>query len=250
MARYQVQENESLWAIARRAGIPLEQLLKLNPGLARGQGLKPGTKIRLGAGVQMPEKNVPARNPNNPNRHPNPGMGGSGGDPDAIENMLTPYGGIGASSAIGNQVGNRPGGQGGVEWQDPQFLAFMRQFGYNKGLLAEKRRHEVARLRNQFRQNASMYQDQRQQHRRDTDNDFSGRGMFFSGGRERETQLGLDRINMVRERERSTMVDNINDVRFNTQNEINDWRQRRAEERLAARERQTQLDLDIATGRA
>lgn len=222
MTRYQVQQGDSLWAIAQRNGITLEQLLRRNPGISRDGVLQPGTELRLGRG----------------NR----------GD--------TPYeasidGGPGESNQGGpEEPGGRPGRKPGVAWQDPEFLAFMRQFGYNRGLIREKKKFEVDRLRNQFKQNAGMFKDQRQQHRRDTNNDFSGRGMFFSGGRQRDMQLGLDRINMVREKERSVMKDAADKERFDARVELDSWDQRRAEERLAARERQTQLDIDIATGRA
>lgn len=206
-----VGENESLISIAAQLGIPVKVLLQLNPDIERGMSIEVGQAIRI----------------------PRPGR------IDAINE---------AGNGLPQPEG--PPRDPGVEFQDPAFNAFLREFGLNIAQIKSNRRAAVERLQSQFNRNIPVYADQRQQAEENTNYDFGGRGMYFSGGREKAITDAQTRIDRNQAIEEQTMLDNVADTRMTAGQDLAEWRRRRAEERLAARERQTILQAEMATGQA
>lgn len=221
MGKYRVQENESLRQIARRHGMRVSQLLKLNPNLADNPNVSVGMTIRLGEGVK------PLASPGKPQKR----------DPRS-----DPFDGDGGSTP--------PVRRPGVAWQDPEFVAFMAQFGLDRDRIIADRRDAVSRFRDQYRRNIPLWEQQRQEGRTDIRNDYSGRGMYFSGGRQRDITDLISKVDQQQEFARQQKNDNIFDARKKAKRGLTDLRIEREKERIAARERQAQLDLEIATGQA
>jgi LysM repeat protein len=233
MPRYDIQEGDSIVSIAQAHGISVHELIQRNPDLL--DGIQPGDRIR-----------VPKVNPDNPPgpvKEPTPGeiiaedVGGNMDDPNN-------------PNAAGDEDGS---GQNGIQWQDPEFLAFMRQMGVETAMIRDARRTFIDRM--QARLNpGSMQQTQYDTRIQDlvdnTNASYAGRGMYFSGGRGRDITQGTADINNERNIWEGGIREDMQDARKEAALQIAEWQRRRAEERLAARERQTALDLEMATGQA
>ena len=250
MARYEIQDGESLVQIARRHGLKLRELIELNPDLADNPEAQVGQRLRLGRGVDAlgpdgkpwQDPGFLANPPGGPGGVQAPGMGGAGGPVDP-ETPYEPQAGSGGGS-------NPQNPQVGIAWQDPAFVAFMRRFDIGRGRIRSDRRDAVLRLHDQFRRNKPIYEEQKREGRENINQDYSGRGMYFSGGRQRDITDLVAKVNRNKEMERQGMMDNITDVRKKATRGVGDLNIDREEERLAAYERQSELDRQMATGQA
>lgn len=222
MAKYKVKSGNTLKQIARRNGISIARLKKLNPGLTK-KTLTPGKRIKLGKGVG--------------GRNTSRG-GSSTTGPQAKDLAPSPE-----AKAAARQEKRTV-----RLMQDPAYAAFMRQMGFDESEIESNLTALKASYDRQIVRQTPIFADQRLKAETAANRSADNRGLFRSGQRLFDVADRQSQVDLTEEQFRTGIQDSKLEASVDRDKKLNTLERMRQEEAVSARDRLTSEDAQTKYG--